>query len=316
MVDAPGARCWGDFKSYPPTAKVETSGPLGLQGTKTFEQIISPENADIRNCPPFAFSFFDPETKNFSHADASADQTDRASRWRNVVAPSVAVKAEGQRNETPQQRWTSSRSSSGSARFPGRRRTARSNRFSSRCNPCPCWHFWRRSSGGSGPTRWRTIRVCAGSGRWNKPSRRTGKLRAHAAQNQSDEFFAELMRLLQERFGERLDCPASAITEAVIDDRLRPRGLPDSTLEELHELFQTCNLARYAPVRSAQELGAVIPKLENALRKLQRCGGKSAERFLSGRGSVFFIRNSAAQRSHNNLTANNWRTPPQGRGLG
>jgi len=94
------------------------------------------------------------------------------------------------------------------------------------------------------------------------------KLRTHAAQNQSDEFFAGVMRLLQERLGERLDCPASAITEAVIDEKLRPRGLPDSMLEELHELFQACNQARYAPVRSAQELGALIPKVENALRKL------------------------------------------------
>lgn len=81
------------------------------------------------------------------------------------------------------------------------------------------------------------------------------------------------MRLLQERLGERLDCPASAITEAVIDDKLRPRGLPDSSLDELHELFQMCNQARYAPVRSAQELGAVIPRLESALRKLAEVRG-------------------------------------------
>jgi hypothetical protein len=94
------------------------------------------------------------------------------------------------------------------------------------------------------------------------------KLRTQAAQNQSDEFFVGVMRLLQERLGERLDCPATAITEAVIDDRLRPRGLPDSMLEELHQLFQWCNQARYAPVRTTQELNAVLAKLENALRKL------------------------------------------------
>jgi hypothetical protein len=54
----------------------------------------------------------------------------------------------------------------------------------------------------------------------------------------------------------------------VVDEKLRPRGLPDSTLEELHELFQSCNLARYAPVRSSQELAANIPRLESALKKL------------------------------------------------
>ena len=40
-----------------------------------------------------------------------------------------------------------------------------------------------------------------------------------AAKNNSDEFFATLFRLLQEQLGERLDCPASSITEAVIDER-------------------------------------------------------------------------------------------------
>ena len=34
----------------------------------------------------------------------------------------------------------------------------------------------------------------------------------------SDQFFATLSRLLQEQLGERLDLPASAITEAVIEE--------------------------------------------------------------------------------------------------
>ena len=45
----------------------------------------------------------------------------------------------------------------------------------------------------------------------------------------------------------------------------------------VHELFKTCNLARYAPVKSSQELVAFIPKLETALAELQKLpdiGGK------------------------------------------
>jgi len=94
------------------------------------------------------------------------------------------------------------------------------------------------------------------------------QLRALATQNQSDEFFAQLVRLLQEKLGAQLDLPASAITEAVIDEKLRPRGLPDSTLELMHELFQVTNLVRYAPIKSSQELAAFIPKLESVLHKL------------------------------------------------
>jgi hypothetical protein len=35
-------------------------------------------------------------------------------------------------------------------------------------------------------------------------------------------------------------------------------------------LFQTCNLARYAPVKTTQELSALIARLEGAIRELQR----------------------------------------------
>ena len=90
-------------------------------------------------------------------------------------------------------------------------------------------------------------------------------LRRNADTNKSDEFFATLFRLLQERLGERLDVPASAITESVIEEQLRPRGVPETALAPLQELFQACNLARYAPIKSSQELAAFIPKLESVL---------------------------------------------------
>jgi hypothetical protein len=95
------------------------------------------------------------------------------------------------------------------------------------------------------------------------------ELRQLAADKKSDEFFATMFRLLQEQLGERLDLPASAITEAVIEEHLRPRGVPEATLAPLHELFQACNLARYAPIRTSQELAAIIPKLEAMIHDLQ-----------------------------------------------
>jgi hypothetical protein len=95
------------------------------------------------------------------------------------------------------------------------------------------------------------------------------QLRQLAAEKNTDEFFATLFHLLQEQLGERLDLPASAITEAVIDERLRPAKVQESTIAPLHELFQTCNLARYAPVQTSQELTAIILKLESTLQALR-----------------------------------------------
>jgi len=35
-------------------------------------------------------------------------------------------------------------------------------------------------------------------------------------------------------------------------------------------LFQRCNQARYAPVKSSEELSAVIPRLEQTLQELEQ----------------------------------------------
>ncbi|HUB87838.1 MAG TPA: hypothetical protein VMB22_08100, partial [Verrucomicrobiae bacterium] len=94
-------------------------------------------------------------------------------------------------------------------------------------------------------------------------------LRKYAAANQPDEFFATLFRLLQEQLGERLDYPASAITENVVDEHGVLRAAPENLRADLRDLFQLCNQARYAPVRGTAELNSVAAKFENVIRELQ-----------------------------------------------
>jgi hypothetical protein len=82
-------------------------------------------------------------------------------------------------------------------------------------------------------------------------------------------FHALVFRLLQEQLGERLNLPAAAITEAVIEEQLQPRGVEAVLQRDLHELFQACNQARYAPPGSTRELRALKPKVERVLKALQ-----------------------------------------------
>jgi len=79
-----------------------------------------------------------------------------------------------------------------------------------------------------------------------------------------------LFRLLQEQVGERLDLPAPSITEAVIEEQLRPHGVPEEILTQLHELFHACNQARYAPQHTLPMLVALAPRAEAVLRELQQ----------------------------------------------
>jgi hypothetical protein len=96
------------------------------------------------------------------------------------------------------------------------------------------------------------------------------KLREQAAANQSEEFFATLFRVLQEKVGERLDLPAASITEAVLEERSTAGGLSDQASALLRELFQSCNQARYARQATREELTSLIDKCEKAFKALDR----------------------------------------------
>jgi hypothetical protein len=265
-LELPGQTAWADFKTYPPTSKVETSDPLGMEGVKVFEQVVVPEKADISELPEFAFSFFDPEVKQYRvlkqpavalvvrPSGAAVLPTVAAGQGREKDLPPPAQDIVGikQRFGAPAQATAPLMTRPWFLAFQGL--------------PALAWLAvvgWRkRADQLARNPRLRRQRQVARTIQEGLTA-----LRVHANGNNSDEFFALMFRLLQEQLGERLDLPASAITEVVIEERLRPAGVEDGLIKELDALFQACNQARYAPVRSATELTALIPRLETALRE-------------------------------------------------
>jgi hypothetical protein len=261
---------WREFKIYPPITKVETSDPFGLQGFKNFEQFVIPEHADVKQIPPITFSFFDPAQKIYRTLTHPAIPITVRASTAARAQPSMLTNAAQQREEPKAAadivHIKSRPGILGEVRLPLIQQTWF---VALQGVPLLAWLaavVWRKREDqlASNP-RLRRRRAVS-------HLVRTGldDLRRRATANQSDEFFAALFRLLQEQLGERLDMPASAITEAVLEERLRPCGVSEETLRSLHELFQTCNQARYAPQRSGQELVSLVPKVETALQRLQR----------------------------------------------
>lgn len=263
----PEQPAWKNFKIYPPTSRIETTDPLGLQGTKTFEQIVSPESMDLKELPPFTFSFFNPETKTYQ----TLSQPGPALIVRpggTAVAPTMAAQPpDANQAPPPQLDIVPIKTRLGTVRHRPAR-TGFTPTFVT-LNVVPALAL-------VGVMLWRKrAEALAGNPRLRRRRRvelvlREGqdRLRVLARQNQTEAFFAELVRLLQEKLGERLDLPASAITEAIIEEKLRPRGVAEPTLTALQALFQATNAARYAPMRSGQELAAFIPQLTTVLREL------------------------------------------------
>jgi len=265
----PDQPAWHDFKTYPPTTKVETTDQLGLQGTKTFEQIVTPQNADIRALPPISFSFFDPEVKTY----------------RTLTQPSVPLVVRPGGVSVAPTVLASSQTRQDSAPPPTQDIVPNKQRLGTvaQIGPPLAQQTWflalqsvpllallssvairRRAENLANNPRLRRQREVA-----RTLEQGLHDLKRFAAENNSEQFFATLVRLLQEQLGERLDLPANAITEAVIEEKLRPKGVSETTLTTLQELFQLSNLARYAPIKTSQELVALIPKLEELLRDLR-----------------------------------------------
>jgi hypothetical protein len=261
----PAQTDWRDFTTYPATSKTALSDALGLAGSKSFEQVIIPQNHEIKALPSLRFSFFDPAAK--AYRTLSGPEIPLGIRPAGVAAAPPPTLTNTTAAPPPADDIVHIRprlDAGGSVPLLAMQPWF----LGAQGVPILLWlalliHRKRAESLANNPRLRRQREVAA------RVRDLLKELRAHASAQKSAEFFAALFRVLQEQLGERLDLPASAITEAVIDERLRNRGLSDDVMRSLHELFQTCNAARYAPVHSSEELSALIPKLEGVLRALQ-----------------------------------------------
>jgi hypothetical protein len=267
------AENWRDFKTFAPTQKTETSDQFGLQGTKTFEQIVSPQNSDVRELPEFSFSFFNPDDGNYHTLTQPALPLVVHSAGATPMPTIAANKNSAPENQTPPDILPLKENLGMLTEIPAGQNSLEpliSKPIFLAAQTLPVLAFlaalvWRKraDSLANNPRLRRRIAV--------EKLIQTGiaDLRKFAAENNSDEFFALLFRLLQEQLGERLDCPATAITENVVEENSLLRRVPDAARNDLRELFQLCNQARYAPVRGTSELNSVAAQFEKTVGELQ-----------------------------------------------
>ena len=266
-VTLPPQEAWRNFKTYPTTSKVEITDSYGFQGVKTFEQILSPQSADVRELPALAFSFFNPDDGQYHTLTQPAVPLTIKPAGATPLPTMAANKNAAADNQTTQD-LLPLRENSGTLTAPSAPLIAQPSFLALQTVPVLAFLaalVWRRRAD------------CLANNPRLRRQQAVAKLlqgglvdlRKLAAANQADEFFALLFRLLQEQLGERLDCPATAITENVLEVHPALRAAAPGTLEGLRELFLLCNQARYAPVRGSAELTSVAAKFEKTSRELQ-----------------------------------------------
>jgi hypothetical protein len=266
-VTLPVQDAWQNFKTYPPTSKVETGDPFGFQGTKTFEQIISPQNSDVHELPALTFSFFNPDDGQYHTLTQPAVPLIVQAAGASPLPTMAASQNYAPENQTPQD-ILPIKENLGTIVQKKSPLIAQPAFLAAQSVPVLAFLaalIWRkRTDSLANNPRLRRQRAVA-----QIIHQGLNDLKNFAAENKSDEFFALLFRLLQEQLGERLDCPATAITENVIEEHSVLRDVSKTTLDSLRELFQLCNQARYAPVRGISELNSVAAKFEKTVCELQ-----------------------------------------------
>lgn len=265
-ITLPNQAGWNDFKIFSPTSKTETSDDLGDEGSKTFEEIVTPQNASVHELPPISFSFFNPDDGAYHTLTQPATPLFVSSVGATPLPTIAGTKAESQ--TAPQQDIAPIRQNLGTLAQAGSPLVTRPAFLALQSVPVLAFLsalVWRKRTDNlaNNPRlrRQRAVEQLIAGG--------LDDLNKFAAENKSNEFFALLFRLLQEELGERLDCPAISITEADVDDRLVSLGAKQETLDSLRELFQACNQARYAHVQTSEELSALVSKFKKTVAALQ-----------------------------------------------
>ncbi len=245
--------------------------PLDPGGVKTFEQVVMPQNAEIKELPGFSLSYFDPQLKQY--------RTLKQGPTPIRVLPSTSVAQQptiigdapqpAPRNNTPR--------ATDIIHIKPHMGTVAV--FTAPLIDKP-W-FWALQ--GVPVAGWLTLvfRRKNAERLANNPRLRR-KLHVaklvedglkdlhHAAKaGDAQKFYVTLFRLVQEQLGERLDLPASAITESVIDEELRHRKVAETIISDLERFFQICNQTRYGLDPSGDDLTGLATQVDSTLRQLR-----------------------------------------------
>ncbi|MDB4744749.1 BatD family protein [Verrucomicrobia bacterium] len=254
-VPMPPIDHWQGFKTYPNSVTTQQSDQTGLVGTRRFEQVVIPQSSDLKAIPPIEFSFFDTNSK----------------KYRSIKHPAIPIQVKANPNAPTMPSQTFLRNGEEGFPKPEPKDVVPIKPFLGEVvaldNP------WMMQSSAYGlqliPLIFLGIALGISQFRERSGKDIRGKRKRHvdsfirkqvplldalAQKNDSDAFFELMFRLMQERLGQCMNLPAVSITESVLDDQRGQLDCSEEDIETLHRLFQACNQARYAPIRSTEQL--------------------------------------------------------------
>jgi len=260
---------WPSFKSYEPSVTTNKNNPLGLLGTRTFEQVVIPESDKITEVPRIEFSFFDPVTAQY-RVLAKGPLPLKVNPSDEPIAPMVGGNTARETSEPdspPQTDILTIQHHLGSLgqALP---LVARPNFWLLQSIPLLLWLgalLWRRKTNAlANNPRLRRKRQVA-----ERTRAGLAKLDNLAKQEETAEFHSELADLLREQLGLRLDIPAEGITADIVHSPTASNKLGEGTRSDIRKLFAASDQATYARSQTTGELNANLALLKEVFSALK-----------------------------------------------
>jgi hypothetical protein len=265
------------FQAYPGTNSLDETDVLGVEGVKTFEQVVVPEQAGVQTLrlPPFVA--WNPESKRYDVLEPRAIALNvrpganaQAQPLGNLPVAKVADPTEPRASTTPEVVPLKTQLGPVMAFTPA---LVQRPWFLLLLAAPPLLYLGLETAG-----RLRARARARGPDirgqRERAVAEALAQLEGPARAGHSAEFFTTLNRALQEQLALTLGGAAGAFTEDVVAGRLEPAGLGPADAAALRGLFEAMAQARYSPITSQTELAKLAESARSVIAALRKLEGE------------------------------------------
>lgn len=255
-----------DFKVYEPQVKKEDD-------YRAFEQVVMPLSDKVKEIPRIGFNFFNPESGRYESLvrgpfPISVSKPDKPEELKIVEShPSADGLPE---EELLGRDIVYIKTALGRLNPKGRRLYSSPGFIGLQFIPLlgflGAWGFYSRKK-----RLYTDIRYARRLSAPKKARAGIKKARELLAQDDKPGFYDAVFETLREYLGDKFHLPSKGITVSVIDDILQGKHIEKEALDKLKDIFQACDMFRYAASESGKEgMSRTLRELEEVIGYLQR----------------------------------------------
>ena len=90
------------------------------------------------------------------------------------------------------------------------------------------------------------------------------------AAHDNDHFYEEILRALWGYFSDKLGIPASQLSRENITQQLTEYGVGQELIDSAINLIDDCEMARYSPTRSEEQIEELYKQASNIMNEMER----------------------------------------------